>query len=447
MKEEFKWDGKKRAEKFFIDWLKVDDSPFAREVTLKWLLGAIARIFNPGCKFQWSLVLHGNQKIGKGFVLERLGGKWYIPLTDRVDDPHIVDAIQKMWIGEFKEMAAMRKAELNAIKQFLELSADTRRFAYDRRAKTVLRHCVFAITVNDDKFLSDLTGNRRFLILHSNLPKFGYVKEVEGESLTDDNVISQIWAEVYERYNEMFKDRFDERKLELSTETEFQGEKIAENYLRDEEAEGQIKSFVDQKIPTSAIWNLTSQTERRKFFADGGRIQFEQADLEARFKSRAGKKYDELIDAFDKACTVKEGCVRRFTDKEGHWQIVFYGSEYRDHVCAAEILNECFSNDKKISCPKIIEVLKKLEGWEKSNKRIARNFAYGDQKTIFCRKADNIPSDDEPNNSDDLPNHPSDTPSSEIKNLTESLQPDVAYMSQSTKHSDPPFDPDDLPFE
>lgn len=417
-----KWDGKKRAERFFIDWLKVDDSPFAREVTLKWLLGAIARIFNPGCKFQWSLVLHGNQKIGKGFVLERLGGKWYIPLTDRVDDPHIVDAIQKMWIGEFKEMAAMRKAELNAIKQFLELSADTRRFAYDRRAKTILRHCVFAITVNDDKFLSDLTGNRRFLILHSNLPKFGYVKEVEGESLNNDNVIAQIWAEVYELYNEMFKDGFDERKLELSSDTEFQGEKIAENYLRDEEAEGQIKSFVDQKIP-EPIWDLLSKEERRKFFAEGGKLILVDGltDLNKRCRVKGGRNLQQTIDKiynFMHSDFVTENQTLHGGKTVDEFWI--YGSDYRQHVCAAEIANECFGNDKKISCPKIIEVLKKITGWEKSDKRIARNFAYGDQKTIFFRKADNIP-DDEPNQPDDLPNQSANINSSENKNLSESF--------------------------
>ena len=164
-----------------LDWLNVADSKFVREVTLKWLTAAIARIFHPGCEFQWALVLHGNQKIGKGYILKRIGGKWYKAISDRVDDPHAVDTVKLVWIGEFKEMNGMRKADVNAIKDFIELPADTRRFAYARRAKTVLRHCVFAITVNDDSFLSDLTGNRRFLILHSNLPKFGYVREVRGD--------------------------------------------------------------------------------------------------------------------------------------------------------------------------------------------------------------------------------------------------------------------------
>ena len=55
------------------------------------------------------------------------------------------------------------------------------------------------------KELLTMPGNRRFLILYSNLPKFGYVRSVRGEKLSDDNVIAQIWAEVYEHYKELFK--------------------------------------------------------------------------------------------------------------------------------------------------------------------------------------------------------------------------------------------------
>ena len=105
-----KWDGVKRAETLFVDFLKVPDTDYAREVTLNWLTAAVARIFNPGCRYQTALVLHGNQKIGKSYIIERLGGNWYLDLTENVDDPHAEDAVTKGWIVEIKEMSAMRKA-------------------------------------------------------------------------------------------------------------------------------------------------------------------------------------------------------------------------------------------------------------------------------------------------------------------------------------------------
>ena len=398
-----KWDGKKRAETFFVDWLNVADSKYVREVTMKWFLAAIARIFHPGCEFQWALVLHGNQKIGKGYILKRLGGKWYKAISDRVDDPHVVDTVKLVWIGEFKEMNGMRKADINAIKDFIELPADTRRFAYARRAKTVPRHCVFAITVNDDSFLSDLTGNRRFLILHSNLPKFGYVHEVRGEKLSDDNVIAQIWAEVFAHYKELFKNGFDERKLELSSEAEHTGEEIANTYLNDNGLTGEIEAFLKAKILPSVIWSLLTREERRKFSAEN-KFEIQERDLRARFKNSAKKISAKRQTEFDAATTPSDAVLRSEVRNKitGEYVtcFVFFGTEYRQHICAAEIFSEAFApNDKRKSMPRTHEILAQLNGWH-LGKRIARDAAYGNQPKVYYRNDDNQPEDNRDDNSD-----------------------------------------------
>ena len=382
------WDGVKRAETFFIDWLKVPDSPFAREVTLKWLTAAVARIFYPGCRFQWCIVLRGNQKIGKGFLLERLGGKWYLPISDSVtDSAHILDSLKLCWIGEFKEMAGMRKADADAIKAFIELPADTRRFAYERRARTVPRHCVFAITCNDEQFLSDLTGNRRFLILNSPLPKFGYVKEVRGERLTDD-IVAQIWAEVFAHCKEIFADGFDARKLLLTAETERRGEEIAETFLRDDGLPGQIADFVDRKILPRVIWELLSREERRQFFVEQ-KFVIDEADLHARFKLSAKKISAARQEQFNAAITpsdfMRRDDVRDKKTGTIRTACIFYGTEYRQHVTAVEVATECFAlSDKRGYQPRISEILARLVGWH-VGKRIQKDPAYGDQKTVYWR--------------------------------------------------------------
>lgn len=423
-----KWDSKKRAETFFVDWLNVADSKFVREVTMKWLTAAIARIFNPGCEFQWALVLHGNQKIGKGYVLKRIGGKWYKAISDRVDDPHAADTVKLVWIGEFKEMNGMRKADVNAIKDFIELPADTRRFAYARRAKTVPRHCVFAITVNDDSFLSDLTGNRRFLILHSNLPKFGYVREVRGEKLSDDNVIAQIWAEVYEHYKELFKNGFDERKLELSSEAEHTGEEIANTYLNDNGLTGEIEAFLKTKILPPVIWHLMTSDERRKFNAES-KFEIEKRDLIARFKNSAkkisAKRQAEFDAAIMKSDSVLHVDIRNRFSGESVVGLKFFGTEYRQHVCAAEIFNEAFApNDKRKSMARIHEILAQMDGWH-LGKRIQKYPVYGDQKKVYYRNEEIQPDNDQDENVDIVQLESKDL------NGTESL----------------PFDPDDIPFD
>lgn len=444
------WDGKPRAETLFIDWLKVADTSFTREVTMKWLLGAVARVFHPGCNFQWSLVIHGNQKIGKGYIPQRLGGKWYKAISDRVDDSHALDTLKLVWIGEFKEMSGMRKADINAIKNFIELSADTRRFAYERRARTVPRQCVFVITVNDDNFLGDLTGNRRFLILHSPLPKFGYVKEVRGEKLSDDNVIAQIWAEVFTRYQELFADGFDERKLELSSETEREGEEIAENYLNDGGLTGIVKDFVDRKILPPVIWELMSREERRNFAAEN-KFVIEERELTARFKTSHKRISARLQTEFDAATTLCDAVlrvdVRGKNSGESVKGFMLFGTEYRQHICAAEISTEAFAaNDKRNSPARINEILAHMDGWH-LGKRIRGNSAYGDQKKVYWRNEDNQPNGDD--DGDDNAQHASDNNSTEKVTSTETYSHDDDYFVGVPVDSKTPlpFDPDDLPLD
>ena len=377
------WDGTPRAETVFIKFLRADDNAYIREVTMNWLLAAVARIFYPGCDYQTALVLHGNQGIGKSYILSQLGGKWYATLTDSVDDPHILDDIQCIWLGEFKEMAGLSKADVKHIKAFIDTPADLRRPAYARRATRFQRHCVFAISTNDETFLSDTTGNRRFNIIHCHSKQGDYV-----EGLTDD-YIQQLWAEVYAKFNEIFAGISDiklvGKKLELSRETKQTAAEIAEQHLNDDGMQGEIEAFLDTKRPPEIIWNLLSKDERRKFFVDGGKFAIEKADLQARFKNMAGRRYKELESVFNTACTVKDGYVREFSGKDDRWWYAFYGTELREHICAAEVFTECFGNDKRKRMTRIHEILSMLDGWTRGARLRNSDPAYGDQKKVFYR--------------------------------------------------------------
>lgn len=375
------WDGTPRAEELFIKFLRVDDTPFAREVTLNWLTAAIARIFNPGCRYQTALVLHGRQKIGKSYIVERLGGQWYMELVDDVDDTHASDAIKKGWIVELKEMAAMRKAELNKVKAFIERSAETRRLAYGHHPTTLYRHCVFVITVNDTEFLRDTTGNRRYLILHCNSPMFGYV-----EGLTDE-YISQVWAEVYQRYNELFKDGFDEKKLELSRATQFKAEEIATHYMQDDGLLGEMKGYLDTPKPADVVWLQLTKEERRKFIADGKIfIGGGKAELETRIRNRKWNKssISDDVDALWKLLAHEnEGTVYRTAGDAG---LYFYGTEQRQHICMTEIFNECFfGNDSRKKTYRIAEILTALDGWTLGERLRNADPQYPDQTKPYYR--------------------------------------------------------------
>jgi len=277
------WDGTPRAEKLFVKFLGADDTPYVHEVTLNVLTAAVARIFHPGCDYQTAPIILGEQGIGKSHMLGKLFGKWYGSLVDDVSDPHAIDAIQKLWGVEIKEMAAMKK-DIDANKRFIDSAKDTRRQAYDRRATTIPRHCVFFITTNNKMCLTDMTGNRRYpIIVCHNKPR----QYVEG--LTDQ-FIQQVWAEVFAHYNELFKDGFDERKLVLSRDSQMLSDEIAEDYLRDDGMESEIRSYLDTKTLPLVLWYLLTREERRDFIKNGRLVMFDAlSEFNHRRRARGGK--------------------------------------------------------------------------------------------------------------------------------------------------------------
>ena len=392
------WDGTPRAETIFSKFLGAKDNEYTREVTLKWLLGFVARVYHPGCDFQWCPVINGAQRIGKSRLARMLGGKegvnpgeyqWHVALKDSVDDSHAVDALQKGGIIEIEEFSAARKAEINALKSFISAEEDTRRFAYDKRASTRKRHSVFIVTCNDQQFLRDPTGNTRFWIIECAKEKF---KRVDGMT---PEYIRQVWAEVYYRYQELFKDGFDEAKLRPSEALERRAEEIADAYVQDDGMTLEIKSFLNKRIPPKIIWKLMTKEDRRKFFTDG-QITFDIATLNYRRRAQGGREQDVQrdIDEIYKLCNSKREDIQQiFFGTETSYR--FYGAEYRQHICAAEIFNEAFANgDKRKLMYRINEILTDLEGWHLGDRLQKADPEYSNQKKPYWRDEDNQPDDD-----------------------------------------------------
>lgn len=162
-----KWDGVPRVDEWFIKRLGAEDAPDTRAITKCWLIQAVARVLNPGCQADACLVLEGSQGIGKSTFLRKLAGEEYFN-----DSIHEIDSkdtsllLGRAWIVELAELEAMRKAEHTALKRFLTQRIDAFRPPYGRAPIAVPRQCVFAATTNDDTYLRDPTGNRRFWPIH-----------------------------------------------------------------------------------------------------------------------------------------------------------------------------------------------------------------------------------------------------------------------------------------
>lgn len=189
------WDGISRLDRLFIDYLGADDNEYTRAVARKMCVAAIARIYNPGCKFDNVVTLIGSQGLGKSTFVAKLGGIWYSDSFGTIQGKEAYEAIQGVWIVEMAEMAGMKKAEKEQIKHFISKKDDRYRVAYGRRTENFPRQCVFIATTNEEDPLEDPTGNRRFWVLPCKI-------ENAVKSIFDDlpNDVDQIWAEAKEEF-------------------------------------------------------------------------------------------------------------------------------------------------------------------------------------------------------------------------------------------------------
>ena len=194
--EGLSWDGILRLDNLLIDYLGAENSDYVKQVTRKSLTAVVSRaITEKAIKFDNMVILTGKQGIGKSTLLSKLAGDWF---TDNIVDFNSKDTLlllQNCIIAEVPELQGFNKADSNRLKQFLGQKTDKYRAPYERREEEHPRHCVFFGTTNDDEFLRDSTGNRRYwpVQVGINKPTKNVFKELESEK-------DQIWAEAVVRF-------------------------------------------------------------------------------------------------------------------------------------------------------------------------------------------------------------------------------------------------------
>ena len=189
------WDGVKRAERLWIDYLGEEDNIYTRETARCWLLAAVTRIFQPGYKFDYVPVLGGKQGIRKSTLCSVLAKKqeWFGELST-FDDQKAVEQMRGHWIMEIAELQATNRNELEQQKFFLSSVKSTVRLAYRRDSATYPRQCVFVGSTNQIEYLKDSTGNRRWWPIACDRSMCEGGKVIDVEALA--RVVDQIWAEV-----------------------------------------------------------------------------------------------------------------------------------------------------------------------------------------------------------------------------------------------------------
>ncbi len=156
------WDGIPRLDTWLPKVFFVEADSYYRDIGSKWFMGIVARILQPGCKFDNALIVHGGQGIGKSSVFLIIAGEEsHVEFTD-LKVREMQQDIQGKLIVEFAEAAIFSKADSESLKSIISRQTDTFRVPYERHPRDFPRRCVFAVTANNDDILKDATGGRRW---------------------------------------------------------------------------------------------------------------------------------------------------------------------------------------------------------------------------------------------------------------------------------------------
>jgi predicted P-loop ATPase len=216
---ELPWDGQARVDTLFPTYFGAHgaSNEYLAEVARTLLVGAVARVFSPGCKLDTMPILEGPQGSFKSTALSILAGPTFF--TDEITDIGSKDAglqLQGKLIVEIAELDAMHRAEIDRLKAWLSRQIDRFRPPYGRRVKEFPRQCVIVGTTNRSDYLRDETGGRRFLPVRCG--------RIDIDALKRDRY--QLWAEATRMYR-------DGAKWWLTTATADAAEQQGQRYAAD----------------------------------------------------------------------------------------------------------------------------------------------------------------------------------------------------------------------
>lgn len=199
-----KWDGKARLDMWLVDVAGAEETLYARAVGAMFVISAVARAFEPGCKVDHTIVLEGDQGIGKSSLIRELvGEEWFLETGIELGSKDSYQVLHGKWIVELAELDSLNRSELTRVKNFLTARIDSYRPSYGRTRMDFPRQCVFAGTTNEEVYLKDDTGGRRFWPIKCTKVNLQLLREIR----------DQIWAEAVARYQAGEKWHVTDKKL------------------------------------------------------------------------------------------------------------------------------------------------------------------------------------------------------------------------------------------
>lgn len=327
------WDGVPRLDTLIINYVGAEDTPLNRTITRKHFTAAVARVFKPGCKYDYCLVISGKEGIGKSTLFSVMGGEWFSDSLYTMEDKAGMEQARAGWVIELPELGGIKRSDVEQVKAYITRQEDNYRPAYGTVVERHPRQCVFCGTTNETYFLKGDTGNRRFWVM----PVDATLRKENDprEALQRDR--DQLWAEAVVRFKEG-----EPLYLSSEQESEIRGRQKEFNDDADDPLEGLVKQFLDMKLPPD--WATYSLERRRAYI-----------------------KNPDPLDA--------------------------EATETRDKVCVAEIVCEMLgrsrdSKEYKYLARKVGNIIGDLPNWERNGASRYSERLYGVQK-VFIRKGNN----------------------------------------------------------
>ncbi|MBQ6378444.1 MAG: hypothetical protein IJJ56_06575 [Prevotella sp.] len=332
------WDGTPRLDTLIIDYLGAEDTALNRAMTRKHFVAAVARVMNPGCKYDYCLIVTGAEGIGKSTLFAVMGGEWFNDSLVTMEGKSGMEQARGGWVIELPELGSIKRSDVEQVKAYISRQDDTYRPAYGTVVEKHPRQCVFCGTTNETYFLKGDTGNRRFWVMAAN-PDQRKHEDVKADLAEERD---QIWAEAVQRWREGEK-----LYLPKDLETEARQRQADYNDEADDPLKDMLSTYLEMKLPPE--WATRDIKRRRAYITDP--------------------------DPLDAA-----------------------GTETRDRVCVAEFICERMGKDMsdkdyKYTARKVGRLMDDLPGWERMGVSKHAQAIYGVQKAF--RRVQNYCEDDD----------------------------------------------------
>lgn len=320
MLDSFKWDKEEHIRYLLPDYLGAEDTGYSYQVMRLFMVGTVARVYVPGCKFDYTLIFTGRQGLGKSTFLRRLALKdeWFNDSLDSLDSDKAAQSIMGSWIVELAELKSLARTTggVDSVKRFLTATQDKIRLPYERHTDVFLRQCTFAGTTNKSDFLQDETGNRRFLIIQTGINE--PTKSLFTPECTED--IKAAWAQAVHIW------KTEKPQLILPDSCREEAQRLQDDSMADDGKVGIITEYLADKQRTCAIeiWQEALGEQGRPQKWEAGEINNIILSLPGWKKMKSPGRFGKYGQqrGFQKMSTKSPGkCLQTTTNSDGFKQV------------------------------------------------------------------------------------------------------------------------------